>query len=83
MFETRSQAWKEVGLLRQISPRVVKRARLEALVLMPIFVAVVILYDNRVDLFGTQVRTYRNARGVLVPAHKHLEQAARNARSPW
>ena len=27
MFETRSQAWREVGLLRQISPRVVKRAR--------------------------------------------------------
>ena len=35
MFETRSQAWQEVGLLRQINPRVVKRARLEALVLMP------------------------------------------------
>ena len=42
MFETRSQAWKEVGLLRQISPRVVKRARLEALVLLPLFVGVVI-----------------------------------------
>ena len=44
MFETRSQAWREVGLLRQISPRVVKRARLEALVLVPLFVGVVILY---------------------------------------
>jgi small conductance mechanosensitive channel len=54
MFETRSQAWKEVGLLRQISPRVVKRARLEALVLVPLFVGIVIIYDNRVSLFGTQ-----------------------------
>jgi small-conductance mechanosensitive channel len=54
MFETRSQAWKEVGLLRQISPRVVKRARLEALVLVPLFVGIVIVYDNRVSLFGTQ-----------------------------
>ena len=52
MFETRSQAWKEVGLLRQISPRVVKRARLEALVLVPLFVAIVVLYDNRVSLLG-------------------------------
>jgi len=52
MFETRSQAWKEVGLLRQISPRVVKRARLEALVLLPLFVAVVALYDHRVSLLG-------------------------------
>jgi small conductance mechanosensitive channel len=53
MFETRSQAWKEVGLLRQISPRVVKRARLEALVLLPLFVGVVLLYDNRAELIGT------------------------------
>src|SRR5437868_12649620 len=52
MFETRSQAWREVGLLRQISPRVVKRARLEALVLVPLFVAVVVFYDNRVSLPG-------------------------------
>ncbi len=54
MFETRSQAWKEVGLLRQISPRVVKRARLEALVLLPLFVGIVIFYDNRVSLLGTR-----------------------------
>ena len=53
MFDTRSQDWKEVGLLRQISPRVVKRARLEALVLVPLFVGVVLLYDNRFSLLGT------------------------------
>ncbi len=53
MFETRSQAWKEVGLLRQINPRVVKRARLEALVLVPLFVGVVVLYDNRVNLWAS------------------------------
>ncbi len=53
MFETRSHAWQEVGLLGQVSPRVVKRARLEALLLVPLFVAVVALYDNRVSLLGT------------------------------
>jgi len=52
MFETRSQAWREVGLLRQISPRVVKRARREAFVLVPLFVGVVIVYDHRQDLLG-------------------------------
>jgi small-conductance mechanosensitive channel len=52
MFETRSQAWKEVGLLRQISPRVVKRARLEALLLVPLFVGMVVLFENRVSLIG-------------------------------
>jgi small conductance mechanosensitive channel len=70
MFETRSQAWREVGLLRQISPRVVKRARLEALVLVPLFVGVVLLYDNRVSLLGTEVAPRPHH-----PAHKVLEQA--------
>ncbi len=74
MFETRSQAWQEVGLLRQISPRVVKRARLEALVLLPVFVGIVLLYDNRVSLFGTQVAA-KHENGELIPAHKILEPA--------
>jgi small conductance mechanosensitive channel len=52
MFETRSHAWREVGLLRQISPRAVKRARLEAFVLIPLFVGLVVVYDNRRDLLG-------------------------------
>jgi len=55
MFETRSHAWKEVGLLRQISPQVVRRARVEALVLLPLFIAVVVFYDNRVSILGAEV----------------------------
>src|ERR1700674_2652186 len=66
MFETRSLAWKEVGLLRQISPRVVKRARLEALVLVPLFVGVVIIYDNRVSLFGTRAARHVHGRTLLI-----------------
>jgi small conductance mechanosensitive channel len=70
MFETRSQAWQDVGLLRQINPRVVKRARLEALVLVPLFVAIVLLYDNRVSLLGTEgaARHGHPAQKVLEPA---------------
>jgi small-conductance mechanosensitive channel len=71
MFETRSHAWQEVGLLRQISPRVVKRARLEALVLVPLFAAVVALFDNRVSLLGTQVAAKPGPHGH--PAYKYLE----------
>jgi small conductance mechanosensitive channel len=52
MFETRSHAWREAGLLRQISPRAVKRARLEALLLAPLFVAVVVVHAERKDLLG-------------------------------
>ena len=74
MFETRSQAWKEVGLLRQINPRVVKRARLEALVLLPLFVGIVVLYDHRASLLGKTVPKYYAHGGFPVPAHKVLEQ---------
>ncbi|MCW3032615.1 MAG: small conductance mechanosensitive channel [Solirubrobacteraceae bacterium] len=70
MFETRSQAWKEVGLIRQISPKVVKRARLEVLVLLPLFAVIVFIYDNRVKLFGKTI-----PRRGHVPAHKELEAA--------
>jgi small conductance mechanosensitive channel len=52
MFETRSQAWREAGLLRQVSPGAVRRARWEALLLVPLFVGVVVLYENRRSLLG-------------------------------
>ncbi len=55
MFETRSHAWQEVGLLRQINPRVVKRAGLEAVCWCRSFIAVVVLYNNRLSLLGTAV----------------------------
>jgi small-conductance mechanosensitive channel len=52
MFETRSQAWSEAGLLHQVSPGAVRRARWEALLLVPLFVGVVVLYENRHSLLG-------------------------------
>jgi small conductance mechanosensitive channel len=73
MFETRSHAWREVGLLRQISPRIVKRARVEALFLVPLFVGVVVLYDNRVSLFGREAAAKSGPHGH--PAYKYLEGA--------
>jgi small conductance mechanosensitive channel len=75
MFETRSQAWKEVGLLRQISPQVVKRARLEALVLLPLFVGMVLFYDNRAELLGKQQAGHRGPHGEHIAGPKVLEQA--------
>jgi small-conductance mechanosensitive channel len=52
MFETRSQAWSEAGLLHQVSPGAVRRARWEALLLVPLFVGVVVLYEQRHSLLG-------------------------------
>jgi len=57
MFETRSQAWQEVGLLEQVeNPRAARRAGWEAIVLGVLFVAVVAIYDNRASLFGVESR---------------------------
>ncbi len=56
MFETRSQAWSEAGLLGQVSPGAVRRARWEAFLLIPLFVGVVVLYEYRYDLLGLNER---------------------------
>jgi small-conductance mechanosensitive channel len=61
MFETRSQSWRDVGLARQISKRAVRRARVEALVLLPLFGGVLLLFRERNNLgagFDTPVRVF-------------------------
>jgi small conductance mechanosensitive channel len=53
MLQTRTEAWEEVGLGRLVNQqRTARRARLEALVLLPLLVAVLILYASRHELFG-------------------------------
>jgi small conductance mechanosensitive channel len=74
MFETRSQAWKEVGLVRQISPKVVKRARLEVIVLLPLFAAVVFVFDHRKEWFGEHFAATVDRSHNFHPAHWELER---------
>lgn len=56
IFETRTESWQQAGLLRQLnrqlSPEVVRRARLEAPPLIALFVALVLAYDHRQSWFG-------------------------------
>jgi small-conductance mechanosensitive channel len=66
MFETRSQAWRDVGLARQLSSRAARRARLEAAILVPLFVAVVVAYNYRQSLLGVDVPVRIAAVLVLV-----------------
>jgi small-conductance mechanosensitive channel len=54
MFETRSQSWREAGLLRQIDPHAVRRARLTALLLLPIFASIVVLDHNLKGVIANQ-----------------------------
>src|SRR5690348_14030262 len=52
MFETRSDAWERVGLAMDVSQRAVRRARRQALVLLPLLVGVLVVYSYRTHLFG-------------------------------
>ncbi len=52
MFETRSQAWEQVGLTVNTSKRAVRRARRQIVVLLPLLIGVLLLYHFRVDLLG-------------------------------
>ncbi|MGO8906080.1 MAG: mechanosensitive ion channel domain-containing protein [Solirubrobacteraceae bacterium] len=66
MFETRSHAWREVGLPQQTDPRAVKRARIEALFLIPLFVGVVLVYEHRESLLGVNTVVRVAAVAVLL-----------------
>jgi small conductance mechanosensitive channel len=67
MFETRSQAWEEVGLLHQVSPGAVRRARWEALVLAVLFAGVVALYEHRYSLLGLNGRGHGELAWLRTP----------------
>jgi small-conductance mechanosensitive channel len=54
MFETHSEAWERVGLAVDVSQRTLRRAQREALVLLPLFIAVIVLYDERKSWFGVK-----------------------------
>ena len=57
MLQTRTHAWEEAGLSRQLGQRAARRARREALVLLPLLAGVLVAYAYRDDLFGRDLDT--------------------------
>jgi small conductance mechanosensitive channel len=57
LFDTQSHSWREAGLARQLSVRAVKRARIQAIVMVPILVGILVVYGYRDDVFGRQYET--------------------------
>jgi len=55
LFQTRSHSWREVGLARQLSRRAVRRARIQAGLLLPLLAGVLIVYHYRESIFGMDV----------------------------
>jgi small conductance mechanosensitive channel len=55
MFETRSEAWERAGLSVDVNQGAVRRARAAVLVLLPLLIAVLIVYAHRQSIFGLPV----------------------------
>jgi small conductance mechanosensitive channel len=67
MFETRSQAWERVGLSVDYSQRAVKRAQREALVLVPLLIALLVAYAHRDGILGKHnVRQFQTPLQIAV-----------------
>ena len=57
LFDTQSHSWREAGLARQLSVRAVKRARIQAIVMVPVLIGILVVYGNRDRLFGSAYGT--------------------------
>ena len=60
MFETRSDAWEAVGLDVSVNTRELRRAKRELIALVPLLIAVLLLYDNRDAWFGIDSKSAWN-----------------------
>lgn len=60
MFETRSEAWERVGLTVSVNQKALRRAKRELFVLVPLLIAVLVLYDHRDAWFGIDSKSQWN-----------------------
>ena len=52
MFATRSHAWEEAGLSKQLSQKEARKARRQIFVIVPLLTAVLLVYGYRDSIFG-------------------------------
>jgi small conductance mechanosensitive channel len=57
LFDTQTHSWREAGLARQLSVRAVKRARIQAIVMVPLLIGILVGYGYRDQLFGRAYET--------------------------
>jgi small conductance mechanosensitive channel len=57
LFDTQSHSWRDAGLARQLSVRAVKRARIQAIVMVPLLIGILVVYGYRDDVFGHEYET--------------------------
>ena len=57
MLQTRSHAWVEAGLARQLGQRAARKAQKQALILIPLLAGVLVAYSYRNQIFGPGMDT--------------------------
>jgi small conductance mechanosensitive channel len=57
LLDTQSHSWREAGLARQLSVRAVKRARIQAIVMVPLLIGILVVYGYRDRVFGSAYET--------------------------
>jgi small conductance mechanosensitive channel len=57
LFDTQTHSWREAGLARQLSRRAVRRARIQAIVMVPVLIGILVVYGYRDDVFGPDYET--------------------------
>jgi small-conductance mechanosensitive channel len=85
MLETRRHNWRDTALARGLTHRAVRRARIEALVLLPLLAILLLIYRNREVLLGpewdTAVRIVTAI--VLLALGWHFARDIGRALGPW
>ena len=67
MFETRSEAWERAGLqVAEVDEGTVRRAQIEAIVLVPLMIAIVIAYNHQEQILGRGHQTLARVVTVLL-----------------
>ena len=82
MPATKTHYWREVGLDAQVDPGETRRARRDAILILPLIVAVLVLYSQRSELFGNDVAV-RAGRSSSWWCSAGLARAIGRAARPW
>jgi small-conductance mechanosensitive channel len=85
LLETRRRNWRDSALARGLTHRAVRRARIEALILLPLLAVLLLVYRNRAVLLGpewdTAVRIVTAI--VLLALGWHFARDIGRALGPW
>jgi small-conductance mechanosensitive channel len=83
MPDTKTHYWREAGLAGQIDAGKTRRGRRDAILVLPLIVAVLVIYNFRRDLFGNDIAVRVVAVVILVVLGWIFARAIGRALRPW